>query len=268
MSKNIRLYDTHCHLNSQMLIKNFDEITKICQQKKIILNCVGTNYKDSCIAVEQAKKYPNIIKATIGIHPYEIQNISDIKRLEELYLSNKEHIVACGEIGLDYYQKPNNETIKQQKLFFTQQIKLANKYNLPIIVHVRDQKTIAMNDCLELLKLHNKTSKVLIHFFTGDKEICKKIIAHDYYISLSGVITFKNSQEINDTLTLIPSNRLLIETDAPYATPVPYRGMTNKPYYLENIYEYLVKKLKWNGLQKLLLENSLTFFGMWGNNEN
>ena len=244
MSKNIRLYDTHCHLNSQMLINNFDEIIKICQQKKIILNCVGTNYKDSCIAVAQAKKYPNIIKAAIGIHPYEIQNISDIKRLEELYLSNKEYIVACGEIGLDYYQKPNNETIKQQKLFFTQQIKLANKYNLPIIVHVRDQKTIAMNDCLELLKLHNKTSKVLIHFFTGNKEICKKIIAHDYYISLSGVITFKNSQEINDALTLIPSNRLLIETDAPYASPVPYRGMTNKPYYLENTYEYLVKKLK------------------------
>ena len=268
MFKNIRLYDTHCHLNSQMLIKNFDEIIKICQQKKIILNCVGTNYKDSCIAVAQAKKYPNIIKAAIGIHPYEIQNISDIKRLEELYLSNKEYIVAWGEIGLDYYQKPNNETIKQQKLFFIQQIKLANKYNLPIIVHVRDQKTIAMNDCLELLEVHNKTSKVLIHFFTGDKEICKKIIAHDYYISLSGVITFKNSQEINDALTLIPSNRLLIETDAPYATPIPHRGETNRPYYLEYIYEYLVKKLKHDDLQKLLLGNSLTFFGIRSNDEN
>ena len=87
MSKNIRLYDTHCHLNSQMLINNFDEIIKICQQKKIILNCVGTNYKDSCIAIEQAKKYPSMIKATIGIHPHEIQNISDIKRLEKLEAS-------------------------------------------------------------------------------------------------------------------------------------------------------------------------------------
>ena len=100
-----------------MLINNFDEIIKICQQKKIILNCVGTNYKDSCLAIEQAKKYPSMIKATIGIHPYEIQNISDIKRLEKLYLANKDYIVAWGEIGLDYYKNPNNETIKQQKFF-------------------------------------------------------------------------------------------------------------------------------------------------------
>ncbi len=268
MSKHIRLYDTHCHLNSQILINNFDEIIKICQQKKIILNCVGTNYKDSCLAIEQAKKYPSMIKATIGIHPHEIQNISDIKRLEELYLANKDYIVAWGEIGLDYYQNPNNETIKQQKFFFIQQIKLANKYNLPIIIHVRDQKTIAMSDCLEILKLHNKTNKVLIHFFTGDKETCEKIIAYDYYVSLSGVITFKNSQEINDALILIPSNRLLIETDAPYATPIPQRGKINKPYYLEYIYEYLIKKLKRSDLQRLLLENSLTFFGMKGNDEN
>lgn len=262
MLKDIRLYDTHCHLNSKMLVSNFDEIIKICQRKKIILNCVGTNYEDSCIAINQAKKYPNLIKATIGIHPYEIKNISNIAKLEELYLVNKKYIVAWGEIGLDYYQNPTNEIIKQQKLFFANQIKLANKYNLPIIVHVRDQKTKALNDCLELLKTHNKTSKILIHFFTGNSKICKRIIACDYYVSLSGVITFKNSKEINEALDLIPLNRLLIETDAPYATPVPYRGEINKPYYLENIYEYLQEKLKNNDLWKILLENSLNFFGL------
>ncbi len=261
MFKDIRLYDTHCHLNSKILLNNFDEIVKICQRKKIILNCVGTNYEDSCIAINQAKKYPNLIKATIGIHPYEIKNCN-VTKLEELYLSNKKYIVAWGEIGLDYYQNPTDEIIRQQKLFFTDQIKLANKYNLPIIVHVRDQKTKALDDCLELLKKHNKTSKILIHFFTGNKEICERIIACGYYVSLSGVVTFKNSKEINEAIDLIPLNHLLIETDAPYATPVPYRGEINKPYYLENIYEYLQKKLKNNDLWKILRENSLNFFGL------
>ena len=262
MFKTIYLYDTHCHLNSKILIKNFDEIVKTCQQKKIILNCVGTNYHDSFIAIKQAKKYPNLIKATIGIHPYEIKNISDIDKLEKLYITNKKYIVAWGEMGLDYYQNPSKQTIEQQKIFFIKQIKLANKHNLPIIIHVRDQKTKALNDCLKILKRYNKKSKVLIHFFTGDKKTCKKIIACGYYISLSGVITFKNSQEINEALDLIPLNRLLIETDSPYATPTPYRGEINKPYYLENIYEYLQKKIKNNNLQKILLDNSLNFFGL------
>ena len=262
MVKTIRLYDTHCHLNSQMLIDNFDEIVRICREKKIILNCVGTNYQDSFIAIKQAIKYPNLIKATIGIHPYEIDDISNVEKLEKLYLKNKKYIVAWGEIGLDYFQNPNKQIIEQQKLFFIQQIKYANKFNLPIIIHVRDQKTNALNDCLDILKKYNKGCKVLIHFFTGDRNICKKIVACDYYISLSGVITFKNSKEINEALDLIPINRLLIETDAPYATPVPYRGSINKPYYLEHIYEYLQKKLKINDLQKILLENSLNFFNL------
>ena len=240
------IIDTHCHIYPSE-IDNAEEIIKECEKNNIYMILNGIDPSSNKEVLYLADKYDNVY-AALGYDHSTVDKIkeTDIELLDEQL--NNEKVIAVGEIGLDYYQNPTDEIIRQQKLFFTDQIKLANKYNLPIIIHVRDQKTKALDDCLELLKKHNKTSKILIHFFTGNREICERIIACGYYVSLSGVVTFKNSKEINEALDLIPLNRLLIETDAPYATPVPYRGEINKPYYLENIYEYLQKKLKNNDL--------------------
>lgn len=254
------LYDTHCHANSEPLLNNFDEIIKICQAKKIIFNCVGTNYQDSLIAIDQAKKYPYLIKATIGIHPSEIKSINEIYELEKIYLQNKKNIVAWGEIGLDYHGIFDNKIKEKQKIFFQKQVEIASKYNLPIILHLREQNDQVLNDAINILDQFSSIKKVLIHFFTGDQQVCEKIIKKGYFFSLSGVITYKSAIVLNEVIKSIPLDKLMIETDCPFVSPIPYRSKVNQPYFIEHTYEYLNKKLGIKNLDKILLKNSLNFF--------
>jgi TatD DNase family protein len=134
----------------------------------------------------------------------------------------KEEIFAIGEIGLDYYR--NHTSISKQKEFFKKQLLLAKKYNLPVLLHIRD----AFEDAYNILK-ENEVTKGLVHCFSSDFETAKKFIDLGFYISFSGVITFPKSDNIKNTATLIPFERILVETDSPYLSPVPLRGKTNYP---------------------------------------
>lgn len=256
--KEIFLYDTHTHTNMDPMMSDLDNIVSICKDKKIIWNCVGTDLADSKIAIEQAKKYRGQIFATIGLHPDNCTNIKDIEELEQLYLKNKDVVVAWGECGLDYFQSTiDHET---QKLFFKKQIEIINKYDLPVCIHVRD----AEEDCFEMLKLIKNPKKVWIHCFAKGIDWAKKYIDRGYMISVPGIITFKNAKQLQESIKHIPLDHLMVETDGPWLAPVPHRGKTNYPHYVEFVMKDIAARLQISEeeLSKKLTGNSVNFFGI------
>lgn len=254
----IFLYDTHTHTNMDPMLGDLSNIIQICKDKNIIFNCVGTCLQDSIVAVEQAKKYKGQIYATIGIHPSELKDLNDINKLEDLYLKNKEYIVAWGEIGLDYQE--GNPDKELQKQFFIKQLEVVNKYNLPVCIHVRN----AEDDVLEILKMVKNPKKVWIHCFAKGPKLAQQYIDRGYMISIPGIITFKNAKEVNESIKTIPLDRIMLETDGPWLAPVPKRGKTNLPHYVEYVLDYIANKLQIdrNELAKKFTDNSVNFFGI------
>lgn len=248
----IKYYDTHAHTNLEPLDQEFIKVVKECEESNIIFNVIGTNYEDSLLAIKQAQQFPNVIKATIGFHPLNVKDLQQIDLLESLYCKYKNYIVAIGEVGLDYHYSGYDKQL--QIAAFKKQIILANKYNLPLVVHVRE----AHEDCLKILE--SAKTKVLIHCFTANKDIAYKYLEKGYYLAFGGVTTFKKSNDVLQALKITPLDKLLLETDCPWLTPVPMRGKTNRPLYLKHTFDFINKTLNKPNLQQTILENSLKFF--------
>ena len=149
--------------------------------------------------------------------------------------SKSEKIIAIGEIGLDYYWDKSFNDL--QKEVFIKQVKLANELNLPISIHDRE----AHKDTFDILKEYNKTSKVVMHCFSGSVEFARECLKEGWYVALGGVVTFKKAIKTKDVAIDVPLDRLLLETDAPYLTPVPYRGSENQPAYVRYVAEEIAK---------------------------
>ncbi|MCW5196599.1 YchF/TatD family DNA exonuclease [Buchnera aphidicola (Pemphigus obesinymphae)] len=184
--------------------------------------------------------YKNILYSC-GIHPLYLSkcNKIDLKILKKL--AQEKNVIALGETGLDYYYQKKNK--KEQKYVFRKHIKISIELNKPVVVHTRE----SIDDTLSILnEIESKKCKGIIHSFTGNVSSAKKILDMGFYISFSGIITFKNADEIRRTAKYIPLDRLLIETDAPYLTPVPKRGKENQPSYLKYIADCIVKLRKIN----------------------
>lgn len=254
--KKIFLYDTHTHTNMDPMMSDLNNIVAICKDRKIIWNCVGTCLEDSQIAVEQAKKFKGQIFATIGIHPDNCNDLQDIEKLEQLYLENKDVIVAWGEIGLDYHYENYDKT--KQQLFFKKQLEIVNKYDLPVCIHVR----LAEEDCFEILKMVKNPKKVWIHCFAMGADWAKKYIDAGYMVSIPGIVTFKNAKPLQEALKVIPVERMMVETDGPWLAPVPHRGKTNYPHYVQFVAEDIANKLQLNKEEfiKKVTDNSVNFF--------
>ena len=171
----------------------------------------------------------------LGVHPSEVKDWNDnlIDKIKK-YAKNKK-IVGIGEIGLDYYWDKSFNDL--QKEVFIKQIKLANELNLPISIHDRE----AHKDTYDILKEYNKNSKIIMHCFSGSVEFAKECVKEGWYIALGGVVTFKNAIKMKEVAKNIPIENLLLETDAPYLTPVPYRGKTNQPAYVKYVAEEIAK---------------------------
>ena len=179
-------------------------------------------------------KYDNVY-GMLGIHPSECLNWSDDIEKKIREFSNHKKIIAIGEIGLDYYWDKSN--IDAQKEIFIKQIAIANELNLPIAIHDRD----AHKDTMDILAEYNKNSTVIMHCFSGSVELAKECIKRGYYIALGGVVTFKNAVKTKEVAQNIPLEYLLLETDAPFLTPVPYRGEENQPSYTRYVAEEIAK---------------------------
>ena len=228
--------DSHCHLDYINLYDQLDDVVRRAEynQVKYLLTICTTLESFEKIKLI-VKKYKNIY-GTFGIHPHESKKYTNIDSKFILKLKNKyKKIIAIGETGIDFYY--NHSDKKIQKESFVEHISAASQLNIPVIVHSRNAET----DTYEIIKSEKKNSnlKVLMHCFTGSKDFAKKLIDLNCYISVSGIITFKNSTELSDTISSIPIENLLVETDSPYLAPIPYRGKSNEPSYIVHTVEKL-----------------------------
>lgn len=220
------MIDTHSHLFDSSFDLDILDCIKRCKENnvnKVML--VGFSEETNKKAMDYSKKY-DIFYPTAGMHPDEADDnyLAKLDSLDEFVKNNK--VYAIGECGLDYHY--GKENIEIQKLIFIHQIELAIKYDLPIIIHMRD----ATLDCYNILCKYKGKIKGVMHCYSGSVEMALEFIKLGFYISLGGPVTFKNSKTSKDVAKLIDINRLLIETDCPYLAPVPFRGKRNESAYV------------------------------------
>ncbi len=254
MYKNI--FDTHAHYDDERFSEDRDELLSSLFKQSVshIINC-GCDLKSSLTTIALAEKYPQLY-AAIGVHAHEASECTpeDLAEIKKLYSHSK--VVAVGEIGLDYYYdfSPRDRQIE----VFTEQVKLANDLDLPVIIHDRE----AHEDTLNILR--DLRPKGVVHCFSGSREMAEEIVKLGLYIGLGGAVTFKNARRPIEVAEYLPLDRLLLETDAPYMTPVPFRGKrcdsAHIMYTAEKIAE--VKGMTVQKLIDVCNENSRRLFGI------
>ena len=255
------IIDSHCHLDYPKLYDQLDDVVKRAeynQVKYLLTICTTlTSFERIKLII---KKYKNIY-GTFGIHPHESEKYAHVDSMFILNIKNKHNkIIGIGETGLDFYYNYSDKKI--QKKIFIEHISAASQLNIPIIVHSRNAEV----DTYDILRSESKNSnlKVLIHCFTGSKNFAKKLIDLNFYISVSGIITFKKSNELADTISTIPMENLLVETDSPYLAPIPYRGKDNEPSYIIHTVEKLsqIKKLSNESIMTNTTNNFMNLFNL------
>lgn len=251
----IYLIDTHSHIN---MIEEIDTCSVIQNAKdngieKIIVPSAYPKDFDNVMGL--INKYDNVY-GMLGVHPSEVKDWDDslIDKIKE-YSKNKK-IVAIGEIGLDYYWDKSFNDL--QKEVFIKQIKLANELNLPIDIHDRE----AHKDTFDIIQEHNNGSTVIMHCFSGSVEFAKECAKAGYYLGLGGVVTFKNAKKMKEVATEISLENLILETDAPYLTPVPYRGKENQPAYVKYVAEEIasLKGISYDEVAEITTKNAERIF--------
>ena len=258
----MEFFDSHSHLNDEKFDNDREEIVQMLKKEKItrFLTC-GYDLAGSKKAIELAEKI-DFTYATVGISPNDIpQNEEELwKMLDEiknLIKNNNKKVVAVGEIGLDYYWNTDNKELQTKA--FIEQIKLANELDLPIVIHTRD----AVYDTLEIIKNNPVNKKGVFHCCPLNIELVKEAVKLGYYISLSGIITFKNAKP-DEIIKFVPEDKLLIETDSPYLSPEPNRGKRNDSsnliYIINKIAE--VKNEEPEKIAKKTCENAKKFFNI------
>ena len=251
------LIDSHSHLNDEKFDEDREEqIKKIRESGVSNFITAGYSVESSKKALEIAKKY-DFIYTTAGVSPNDIPQTEEelwkqLAEIEKIVEKNKEKICAIGEIGLDYYWNTDNKEL--QKKAFIEQIKIANKYNLPIVIHTRE----AVMDTLQILKENKVTKTGVFHCCPQNRELIKEGLKLGFYISFAGPITFKNSKNAEEMINLVPNDRILIETDSPYLAPEPVRGTCNTPANVKYIAQKIddVKGLTLEEVEKITFENT------------
>ncbi len=230
----MRIFDSHAHYDDEKFDGIRDEVLSEVFKNGVEKICnIAASLASSKSSVGLSEKYPNIY-ASVGVHPSDavkdMQNEAWLYELEQLF-TGSEKVVAIGEIGLDYYWTPEEK--EQQKECFRAQMSLAQKLGAPVVIHDRE----AHGDVLEIMKEYPDVTGV-VHSFSGSLEMAKEVLKMGYYISVNGVTTFKNARKIVEIVEQLRDihpeglSRILVETDCPYLTPVPYRGQTNRSDYI------------------------------------
>ena len=245
----IEWFDNHCHLS-----ENAEE--EILKARKALVAGfinVGTDFETSSEAIEKAKILPDVW-ATAGVHPHEARK--GIDGIEDLLEDS--NAVAVGEAGLDYHY--DHSPREDQKKVFAEQIELANKSELPLVVHTRE----AWEDTFKILDSEGVPKSIVFHCFTGGTIEAKECLDRGAYLSFSGIITFKKSESLRDAASECPLDRAMIETDSPYLTPVPFRGKKNEPANVVLVGQelaYLQDKLP-EEIALATTQNALDFYGL------
>ena len=228
------LIDTHTHLDDARY--NDDRETVITRAREAGIEAVvtiGCDLPTSQAAVALADRFP-FVYASIGVHPHEVKHVQNTWYDTFRHLARNRKVVAYGEIGLDYHY--NHSSPKEQRDRFREQIQVARELTLPVIIHTRE----AQEDTVTILK-EESASEIggVFHCFSGDSWLAKEALDLGFYLSFSGILTFQNATPLREVAKNIPLDRVLIETDCPYLTPVPYRGKRNEPVYVSEVAKQL-----------------------------
>ena len=254
------IFDTHCHLYDEKFNEDLEKIINRCFENNVsLIMLVGDNIKNSKTCIEASLKTEGVY-SSIGIHPMEVDTISldDIEK--EIFDNISKKTMAIGEIGLDYYWKKDEETKIKQKEYFIKQIEIANKLNLPIIVHARD----SVEDAIKILKENPCLKKGVFHCFSGSVQQMREIVKLGFYIGIDGPVTYKNAITPKEVAKEVPLEMLVIETDSPYLPPVPKRGMINYPYYLTYVIDEIakIKGMESKEIEEITFSNGKRLFNI------
>jgi len=223
--------DSHCHINFPELAANMSDVLAQMRQNEVISAlCVSVNLADFPQVLALAEQYPHIY-ASVGVHPdYEGVEEPDIDRL--VGLAQHPKVIAIGETGLDYFRLKGD--LEWQRARFRNHIRAARASSKPLIIHTRE----AAADTLRIMAEENAAeASGVMHCFTETWEVAEAALAMGFYISFSGIVTFKSAKQIKEVAQRMPMERILIETDAPYLAPVPHRGKLNQPAYVKHVAE-------------------------------
>lgn len=253
-------FESHAHYDDEAFDEDREELLELLPNKdiKYVVNA-ASSMKSSRAGIELAEKYPYLYTA-VGVHPHEVEQMSE-KDLDELKdICNNTKVLAIGEIGLDYhYDRQCSDT---QKYWFERQLQLSKEVGLPVIIHSRD----AAQECFDIIKDSNLNKKRngVIHCYSGSVEMALLYIEMGFYIGVGGVITFSNARKAVEVVENIPLNRILIETDSPYLSPVPNRGKRNNSQNLLYIAEKIaqIKQTTVNKVAKISFENACELFNI------
>ena len=251
------LIDTHCHLDHPKFDEDRVDILQRAKEAGISkLITIGCDAKSSERALNLAKTHQNLF-ATVGIHPHDAANAEpgDTEKLRSLAQHKK--CVAIGECGLDYYYDNSPREIQQE--IFRQQIKMAHKEALPLVIHVRD----AWDDFFKIMDEEKRPQRgAVVHCFTGTKEHARGCLERDLHLSIPGVLTFKNPGDLPEVVQTMPENRFFVETDAPFLAPTPHRGKRNEPSFVVEVAKRIaeLRDISYDAVLEITGQNANTFF--------
>lgn len=258
----MEFFDSHSHYNDEKFETDRNEVISSVKAEGITrLVSVGYSVESSEVAEKLSDKY-DFIYHSCGISPNDLPQTEEelwknLRQIKEKVKQKHEKLVAIGEIGLDYYWNKENSDL--QKLAFIEQIKLANEYDLPIIIHTRE----AVADTIDILKNKQKSVNTgIFHCCPLNRELVKEALRLGYYISFAGPITFKNSKNADEIIDMVPLDKILIETDSPYLSPEPNRGKRNDSRNVKYIAQKIaeVKQLTLEEVSKITYENANRVF--------
>ena len=260
----MKFFDSHAHLDDEKFNEDREELIEEIKKSGIDkFISAGYSLEGSKRGIELANKY-DFIYTTSGISPNDIPQTEEelwitLEKIEKMAKENKK-VLAIGEIGLDYYWEKEERMKELQKIAFIEQIKIANKLNLPIVIHTRE----AVMDTIKILKENPVKNKGIFHCCPLNRELVKEALKLGFYISFAGPITFKNSKNANEIIEMVPNDKILIETDSPYLAPEPVRGTRNNPINVKYIAQKIadVKKLSLEEIAGITYENAERIFNL------
>lgn len=272
----LRFFDSHTHVHFPTYDADREEVIKRAKEAGVKMLCVGTQAASSQAAVELAKKYPGEVWAAAGFHPNHFASAwyhdkkeqaesekEKFNALDLLKIAQNPEVIAIGECGLDYYRLTSPDVEKTgQKEAFVAQIKIAEQVNKPLMMHIRPSQSTddAYLDALEILKAEKFSGGKISHFFVGSPEVAKKMLEAGFSFTFGGVITF--ARDYDEVIKCLPIGNILLETDAPYVAPAPYRGKRNEPAYLPETARKIaeLKGVSAEELAEATFQNALRIF--------
>jgi len=259
----MELIDTHCHLTFEQLAWEIDEVV----QRSIAAGVtgwitIGTDPQHNRKAIELANRFENMY-AAIGIHPHEAKDVTAETMAELEELARSEKVVAIGETGLDFHYDFSPR--QDQRRVFEAQLEIACQLNLPVVIHSREAFDETIDILEQFIGLKGRLKGVVFHCFSGSAQQARIVLDHGFYISFTGVVTFKNAEEARQAAKIVPADRLMLETDCPYMSPAPMRKQKiNEPALMVHTARFLaeLKEMDETDFARAVTAASKSFFGL------